>query len=98
MTRAASSACSWYDQLFKSDALLLGRLTYQGFAASWPSITDEEGFADRMNSLPKYVATTTLKEPLEWTQLLLTGNPVDEVRHGEGGCHAHLSDGGRRVV
>jgi dihydrofolate reductase len=69
-----------YDQLVKSDALLLGRLTYQGFAASWPSITDEEGFADRMNSLPKYVASTTLREPLEWNATLLNGNPVDEVR------------------
>jgi dihydrofolate reductase len=69
-----------YDQLFMSDALLLGRLTYQGFAASWPSITDEEGFADRMNSLPKYVASTTLKEPLEWNAMLLSGDPVEEVR------------------
>jgi dihydrofolate reductase len=69
-----------YDQLFKSDALLLGRVTYQGFAASWPSFTDEEGFAERMNSLPKYVASTTLKEPLEWNARLLDGNPVDEVR------------------
>jgi dihydrofolate reductase len=69
-----------YDQLVKSDALLLGRLTYQGFAASWPSITDEEGFADRMNSLPKYVASTTLRELLEWNATLLNGNPVDEVR------------------
>jgi dihydrofolate reductase len=44
-----------YDQLFRSDALLLGRVTYEGFAASWPSQTDEQGFADRMNHLPKYV-------------------------------------------
>lgn len=51
------------DELFASDALLLGRVTYQEFAKAWPSITDEEGFADRMNSLPKFVASTTLKEP-----------------------------------
>jgi dihydrofolate reductase len=68
-----------YDRLFASDALLLGRLTYQGFAASWPSIEDEEGFANRMNSLPKYVASRTLEEPLEWNATLLHGNPVDEV-------------------
>ena len=43
-----------FDELFTSDALLLGRVTYQGFAKAWPSMTDEEGFADRMNSLPKY--------------------------------------------
>jgi dihydrofolate reductase len=69
-----------YDVLFASDALLLGRVTYQGFAASWPSITDEQGFADRMNSLPKYVASTTLTEPLEWNATLLLGDPVEEVR------------------
>jgi dihydrofolate reductase len=68
-----------YDRLFTSDALLLGRLTYQGFAASWPSIEDEQGFADRMNSLPKYVASTTLEEPLEWNATLLRGNLVDGV-------------------
>ena len=38
-----------YDLLKASTELLLGRITYQGFAASWPSITDEQGFADRMN-------------------------------------------------
>jgi dihydrofolate reductase len=69
-----------YDQLFRSDALLLGRVTYEGFAASWPSQTDEQGFADRMNHLPKYVASRTLQEPLEWNATLLRGNPVDEVR------------------
>jgi dihydrofolate reductase len=69
-----------YEQLFASDALLLGRVTYQGFAASWPGITDEEGFADRMNSLPKYVASRTLTEPLEWNASLLHGDAVEEVR------------------
>jgi dihydrofolate reductase len=69
-----------YDQLFTSEALLLGRVTYEGFAASWPSQTDEQGFADRMNNLPKYVASTTLQEPLEWNATLLHGDPVDEVR------------------
>lgn len=69
-----------YDLLFASDALLLGRITYEGFAATWPSITDEEGFADRMNSLPKYVASTTLTEPLEWNATLLDGDPIERVR------------------
>ena len=53
------------EQLFAADALLVGRVTYQGFAQAWPSITDEQGFADRMNTLPKYVATRTL-ETLTW--------------------------------
>jgi dihydrofolate reductase len=67
------------DELFASDALLLGRVTYQEFAKAWPSITDEEGFANRMNSLPKFVASTTLKEPLEWNATLIKGNIAQEV-------------------
>jgi dihydrofolate reductase len=50
------------DGLFTADALLLGRLTYEHFAAAWPGMTDEEGFAARMNSIPKFVASTTLAE------------------------------------
>jgi dihydrofolate reductase len=48
--------------LFAADALLLGRVTYEHFAAAWPGMTDEEGFAARMNSIPKFVASTTLVE------------------------------------
>lgn len=59
---------------------MLGRVTYVGFAASWPSITDEQGFAERMNGLPKYVASGTLQEPLEWNATLLQGGVVDGVR------------------
>jgi dihydrofolate reductase len=55
-----------YDELFACDALLLGRVTYEGFAAAWPSMTDEQGFADRMNSIPKYVVSSTLKSA-EWS-------------------------------
>jgi dihydrofolate reductase len=51
--------------LFAADALLLGRVTYEQFAAAWPEMTDEEGFADRMNSIPKFVASTTLGDA-EW--------------------------------
>jgi dihydrofolate reductase len=50
------------DELLASDALLLGRVTYQGFAQAWPSMTDEDGFADRMNSIPKYVVSGTLTD------------------------------------
>ena len=53
------------DELFASGALLLGRATYETFAAAWPSRTDPGGFADRMNSLPKYVLSNTLKE-VKW--------------------------------
>jgi dihydrofolate reductase len=72
------------EQLFASDALLLGRVTYEGFAAAWPSFTDEEGFAERMNSLPKYVASRTLREPLEWNASLLEGEVVEAVRELKG--------------
>jgi dihydrofolate reductase len=68
------------EQLFVSDALLLGRVTYTSFAASWPSFTDEQGFAERMNSIPKYVASRTLEEPLEWNASLLQGDVVEAVR------------------
>jgi dihydrofolate reductase len=66
------------DQLFASDALLLGRVTWQEFVASWP-LRSGDPFTDRMNSLPKYVASTTLKEPLDWNSTLLTGEITDAV-------------------
>jgi dihydrofolate reductase len=66
------------DQLFASDALLLGRITYEEFVASWP-LRSGDPFTDRMNSLPKFVASTTLQEPLEWNSTLLEGDVVDAV-------------------
>ena len=68
-----------FAELFASDALLLGRVTYQGFAAAWPSMADKEGFADRMNSIPKFVVSTTL-EKLDWNNArLIKGNVAEEV-------------------
>jgi dihydrofolate reductase len=63
------------EELRAADALLLGRVTYQGFAAAWPSVTDEEGFADRMNGLPKHVVSTTL-DTLEWNNSSLIKSDV----------------------
>jgi dihydrofolate reductase len=65
--------------LSESDALLLGRVTYEQFAQVWPTITDEQGFAERMNTMPKYVASTTLTEPLEWNASLIQGDVAEEV-------------------
>jgi len=67
------------DELFAADAHLLGRVTYEGFAAAWPSMTDEAGFADRMNGLPKYVVSTTL-EKAEWNNShIIKTNVAEEV-------------------
>jgi dihydrofolate reductase len=64
--------------LFASDALLLGRVTYEEFVASWP-LRSGDPFTDKMNSMAKFVASTTLSEPLEWNSTLLTGDVADEV-------------------
>jgi dihydrofolate reductase len=48
-------------ELFAADALLLGRVTYEGFAEAWPGRTDEAGFADRINGMEKLLASTTIK-------------------------------------
>lgn len=62
------------DEVMASDALLLGRVTYEGFAAAWPSRTDEAGFADKFNSMPKYVVSTTLKDPSWNNSTVLDGD------------------------
>ncbi len=67
------------DEVLAADALLLGRVTYQGFAQAWPSMTDEAGFADKMNGMPKFVVSTTL-EKAEWNNsTLITGDVAEEV-------------------
>ncbi|GAA5436349.1 dihydrofolate reductase family protein [Deinococcus aquaticus] len=65
------------DELFASGALLLGRTTYEDFAAYWPTATG--AFADRMNALPKYVATTR-PGPLGWNATPLGPDVVADVR------------------
>jgi dihydrofolate reductase len=62
-------------QLFAADALLMGRVTYEIFAATWPTITDDVGFADRMNSIPKYIVSSTLDEP-EWNNSTVVAGDV----------------------
>ena len=65
-------------ELFAADALLLGRVTYEGFAAAWPSQTDEEGYADRMNGIPKHVVSNTL-DSVEWNNSRLVKKNIKEV-------------------
>jgi dihydrofolate reductase len=50
------------EEILSADVHLLGRVTYESFAGAWPERTDEAGFADRMNAMPKYVVSTTLDE------------------------------------
>jgi dihydrofolate reductase len=66
------------DETLESEALLLGRRTYEGFAGAWPSRKGD--FADKFNSMPKYVVSSTLQDP-EWNNTtVLKGDAVEEVR------------------
>jgi dihydrofolate reductase len=67
-----------HDELFASDALLIGRITYDEFADVWPRRTDDEGFAERMNALPKHVASRT-REQVEWNATLIEGDMTEAV-------------------
>ncbi len=65
------------DEALGADALLLGRVTYEGFAAAWPSRDD--AFADKFNSMPKYVVSSTLDNPTWNNSTVLRGDVVEEV-------------------
>ena len=66
------------DLLFMPDALLMGKKTYESFAQVWPTRQGKD--ADRINSMPKYVASRTLKEPLSWNATLIRGDVVEAIR------------------
>jgi dihydrofolate reductase len=70
-----------YDELSAADALLLGRVTYEGFAAAWPHMTEQaREYADMMNGYPKYVVSRTLEEPLGWNNSsLIKGDVAEEI-------------------
>jgi len=88
-----------FDELLASDALLLGRVTYEGFAKAWPAYKDEAGFADRMNNLPKYVVSTTMTKA-EWNNSkVIKGNVAQEVsRLKEQSGQAILVAGSAKLV
>ncbi|HZA76087.1 MAG TPA: dihydrofolate reductase family protein [Acidimicrobiales bacterium] len=66
------------NETLEAESLLLGRVTYEGFAAAWPERDGE--FADKMNSMPKYVVSSTLSEPLAWNNSsLIKGDVAGEV-------------------
>jgi dihydrofolate reductase len=64
--------------LFTPDALVMGRTTYEGFSQVWPDRDGED--ADRINGMPKYVASRTLREPLQWNATLIQGDAAEEIR------------------
>ena len=70
-----------FDELAAADALLLGRVTYEGFAAAWPQLEEQTGeYGSWMNGYPKHVVSTTLEEPLEWNNsTLIKGDVAEEV-------------------
>jgi dihydrofolate reductase len=67
-------------ELMDAAAMLLGRTTYDGFSAAWPSMQDEVGFADKMNSMPKYVVSSTLEDPAWNNTRVLGGDAIDAVK------------------
>jgi dihydrofolate reductase len=68
------------DELMTAEAMLLGRITYAGFAAAWPNMQDEQGFADRMNGMPKFVVSKTITDPTWHNTTVLSGDPITEIR------------------
>jgi dihydrofolate reductase len=68
-----------FDELIEAQAQLLGRVTYEGFAKAWPSMKDDVGFADRMNSMPKYVVSSTLTDPSWDNTTVLSGDVAESV-------------------
>ena len=66
-------------ELFASDAQLLGRITYEGFASAWPTMQGTGEFGEKMNSMPKYVASRTL-ESASWNATVITGDVAEAVR------------------
>jgi dihydrofolate reductase len=70
------------EQFLVADAMVLGRRTYEGLAAVWPTLVDDPAlgvFAARLNSMPKYVASGSLREPLAWNATLLKGDLTESV-------------------
>ena len=78
----ADSGAAGLEQLILADALLLGRRTYEGLAAVWPHLGDDPSmgyYAERVNAMPKYVASRTLTGPLEWNASLIEEDVVKAV-------------------
>jgi dihydrofolate reductase len=71
------------EQFLAADAMVMGRKVYEGLAAVWPTLADDPNlgvFAAQMNTMPKYVASRTLREPLEWNSTLLEGDLATSIK------------------
>jgi len=76
------------DETLDSEALLLGRVTYEGFARAWPKMKND--FADKFNSMPKYVVSSTLKTA-DWNNsTILSGDAIEEVRAVKTKLHGNI--------
>ena len=73
------------DELTAADVLLLGRKTYEGFAAAWPSRDDEQGFARKMNTMRKAVVSSTLEDPAWANTQVISLEDVEALRAEDGG-------------
>ncbi len=71
------------DELTAADAQLLGRVTYEGFAKAWPAMNDNP-FGEKMNSMPKYVVSSTLEDPAWDNTTVLGGDLVEDVTELKG--------------
>ena len=69
-----------FEELMAADAQLMGRVTYDGFSKAWPSIKDDVGFADKMNTMPKYVVSTTITDPTWQNTTVIADNVAEQVR------------------
>jgi dihydrofolate reductase len=73
-----ASAGVMFEQAKSMDALLLGRRTYEIFAAYWPTAPEDVPFTSLLNGVPKYVASRTLTDPLDWPGSTVVGEPIAE--------------------
>jgi len=76
-----------HEELLAADCLIFGRATYDAFASYWPNAKDETGMADRMNSLPKYVASRTLKQATWGKSTIWSGDIVSAAKAFKAGGH-----------
>ena len=84
------------DETMQADAMLLGRVTYEGFAEAWPEREGE--FADKFNSMPKYVVSSTLKDP-DWNNsTVIDGDVVAEIRKLKDDFDGELQVAGSRQL